>query len=66
MPADVKTEESTMEVVKLFFTPCICSPGFRAVEQGVEIDCPVDFQLSFKATSTPLPDILPQSSKGTA
>lgn len=42
----------------------ICSPGFRAVGEGGVDNCPVDFQLGFKANFSPLPDFLPQSPKG--
>ena len=68
LPADVDTitETSEMELVELFFMTPVCRPGFRAVELGGENDCAVKFQFGFKANTSPLLDIRPQSLKGTA
>ena len=44
----------------------VCRPGFRAVELGGENDYAVKFEFGFKANTSPLVDIRPQSPKGTA
>ena len=68
LPADANTirETSEMELVLLFFMTPVCRPGFRAVELGGENDCAVKFQFGFKANTSPLLDIRPQSPKDTA
>ena len=42
------------------------SPGLAGVKETSEYHCTVDFQLGGKAESSPLPDVLSESSKFSA
>ena len=59
-------EAAQVEVVELFGVSAVDSPGLAGVEESGEYHCTVDLQLVGKAESSPLPDVLSESPKGSA
>ena len=60
------TEADQVEVIELFGVSVVDSPGLASVGESSENHCTVDLQLGGKTESSPLPDVLSESPKGSA